>query len=538
MTHGNGELGDATNRPGHDLAEFEEALSALVRRSPDLAPVIHAACRLLIRTVERAGRVAVGDTAESEEHVGDRDLVPPVVTDAPTTPGPAPELVSGPTEQASAADAFAAEEWQGVFDKFSGPSVAPRTDPPRAPTGVKAKPADPDADLVSLRRHVALQQAAIEYWKAKADRGFESTRDTFQRLRDRGEEEQCFMWALDQRTDSLPKARVEEIGEWYAALSDAVDHYLDEDGPGRRSARAFEHLAMVLQSTRESIGVLAQFHLRDDGLTALRHWVGRNRHRFDGGSEKGRDLLSAAYDDVEAARASLERLESDSKAGAERDRDQSAARNKFVYELKRHLASASDEDRHVQGMRIALENLKASEGSATQGEFVERVGDVLGSSLLPESLMDSPDAQALAEALARKHDELTDDAADAESVSSLLVERVREALRGKVVVMVGGDERPQHRAAIEKAFELKELRWLATRPHESHSKLVPNVVRSDVDVVMLLIRWASHSFGDLRDTCENHDKAFIRLPRGYNPSSIAHEFMQQVGRRFGVAPGS
>ena len=59
----------------------------------------------------------------------------------------------------------------------------------------------------------------------------------------------------------------------------------------------------------------------------------------------------------------------------------------------------------------------------------------------------------------------------------------------------------------------------------------PAVARSDVAVVLLAIRWASHSYGDVKDYCEKYGKPMVYLTAGYNPNQIAHQILQQVGDR-------
>src|SRR5205823_2887284 len=78
------------------------------------------------------------------------------------------------------------------------------------------------------------------------------------------------------------------------------------------------------------------------------------------------------------------------------------------------------------------------------------------------------------------------------------VHAVAELLRGRHAVLIGGVERAASRRAIERAFGLSELNWISTRPHESVTIFEPAVARAEVAVVLLAIRWASHSYGDVK----------------------------------------
>jgi hypothetical protein len=111
------------------------------------------------------------------------------------------------------------------------------------------------------------------------------------------------------------------------------------------------------------------------------------------------------------------------------------------------------------------------------------------------------------------------------------VRAVAEMLRGREAVLIGGVERPAARRAIERAFALAELNWISTRPHESITVFEPAVARPEVALVILAIRWASHSYGDVKDYCEKYGKPMVYLTAGYNPNQVAHQILAQVGDR-------
>jgi hypothetical protein len=98
-------------------------------------------------------------------------------------------------------------------------------------------------------------------------------------------------------------------------------------------------------------------------------------------------------------------------------------------------------------------------------------------------------------------------------------------------VLIGGVERPAARRAIERAFGLSGLNWVSTRPHESVTVFEPAVARPAAGVVLLAIRWASHSYGDVKGYCEKYGKPMVYLTGGYNPNQVAHQILAQVGDR-------
>jgi hypothetical protein len=101
-------------------------------------------------------------------------------------------------------------------------------------------------------------------------------------------------------------------------------------------------------------------------------------------------------------------------------------------------------------------------------------------------------------------------------------------LRGTTVVLIGGEIRTAAQAALEQAFELAELIWLSSEEHQSIEMFRPHVARSEVALVMLAIRWSSHSFGDIKAFCDAYEKPFVRLPGGYSPNQVARQILEQA----------
>ena len=120
-----------------------------------------------------------------------------------------------------------------------------------------------------------------------------------------------------------------------------------------------------------------------------------------------------------------------------------------------------------------------------------------------------------------------------ESVPTVETQAVRKFLNGTSLVIVGGDSRDHAHQAIKEAFSLKDVIWLDSREHQSTERFMPYITRADVKVVVLLIRWSSHSYGDLKQYCDRHRKHFVRMPAGYNPNQIANQVVAQCGHLLG-----
>jgi len=110
------------------------------------------------------------------------------------------------------------------------------------------------------------------------------------------------------------------------------------------------------------------------------------------------------------------------------------------------------------------------------------------------------------------------------------VQRVRVLLRGRVVLIIGGERRPSAVDALTLAFGLKELIWIESY-EKTHINFEPYVARADIAVVILAIRWIPHSYGEVKEFCEQYDKPLVRLLAGYNPNQVAYTILNQVSHQ-------
>lgn len=111
------------------------------------------------------------------------------------------------------------------------------------------------------------------------------------------------------------------------------------------------------------------------------------------------------------------------------------------------------------------------------------------------------------------------------------VAAVRELLRGRRVVLIGGDPKQEAKRRIEAAFQLEELEWLGSREHQSVESFKAAVMRPDAALVLLAIRWASHSYGEVKCYCDESGKPLVRVPNGYGVNQVAMQIMEQAGKR-------
>lgn len=124
-----------------------------------------------------------------------------------------------------------------------------------------------------------------------------------------------------------------------------------------------------------------------------------------------------------------------------------------------------------------------------------------------------------------------DNPADDGDEVSESVAAVADMLVGKAVILIGGDRRPHAAEKLQQTFQLSELIWIDTRAHESVSGFEPYVARPEVAMVLLAIRWSSHSYGEVQDFCRTYGKPLVRLPGGYNPNQVAAQILEQCSQR-------
>jgi hypothetical protein len=213
-----------------------------------------------------------------------------------------------------------------------------------------------------------------------------------------------------------------------------------------------------------------------------------------------------------------------------RDKQQRNLFSKLRYHLKR-IADTPEADHAHDWNRIGAVagELVAGGLPPSNRELRELLLPVLDD--LPDDLEAPPEFSAVLRELDRY---LAHQPAAVRPKTAAPTPAVREAarlLRGKTVLLIGGEPRPGAAAALESALNLAELIWADTRAHQTHIVFEADVARPDVALVLLAIRWSSHGFGEVKEYCDRYGKPLVRLPGGYNPNQVAYQILEQVGDR-------
>ncbi len=111
------------------------------------------------------------------------------------------------------------------------------------------------------------------------------------------------------------------------------------------------------------------------------------------------------------------------------------------------------------------------------------------------------------------------------------VKEVARLLSGRSIVLIGGIRRREAQETLKRSFGLDSLIWIETKEHQSVETFEPVIVRPEIALVLLAIRWSSHGFGEVRHFCERHGKPLVRLPGGYSPNQVAAQILAQVSEQ-------
>jgi hypothetical protein len=112
---------------------------------------------------------------------------------------------------------------------------------------------------------------------------------------------------------------------------------------------------------------------------------------------------------------------------------------------------------------------------------------------------------------------------------------VRELLRGRRMVIIGGKPKAGAIRRIAEAFEVQEVDWIELEEHGTGIPMRAPIQRAETALVVVIIRLIGHLQAEEANMyCVATDKPCVRLPAGYNPEQIAAEIVKQASDRLAV----
>lgn len=423
-----------------------------------------------------------------------------------------------------------------------GPSTAP-VEPARRAVDEGLPPGPPALDLV-VRRAMLKHDCcrwAIERRRRQAER---ADFETFIKPRDAEllaaarSLPSCYVWPLDPFMSLPPDEVLELASQCYRNLARAAEHAAQVHA-ARAEAETLERAYALLAEAQSAVrALMRRLDLRDDAdqFEAFR-WL-RLRTEEDQVYIQRHMRLNDPADPERAgeleARLHEARDAWDASRRAIEQRDRLLNRVRYHARLLReHRGEEGDRD----WQRLYDSILELLAGGLPPSNVALREALLPIAEDMPETLGTDPRFQRVLHELDRylASRELEPSPPVGERLDEE-VSRARALLRGRVVVLIGGERRRETAARLERIFELAELRWINTREHQSTSDFVPAIARPETALVMLAVRWASHSFEDAADACARYGKAFVRLPRGYGANQIAREVLRQASRALAALP--
>lgn len=398
-----------------------------------------------------------------------------------------------------------------------------------------------DADLPLIEHRLRLKAEAAR-WSATRQRRFSDDADFYVEIEpvDREIIEQakelpdCFLWMSHSSGPSpADLSLLEDLGGCFEVAADAVSlvrSCLGEESAGDGALdRALELMAEAQSALRAAVEDVGYNHDDKDQVRMFR-WLRtmcRRPEHFIPRYMKNDDMADPiAWADLSER---INQLDEQIEQRRQKAKHYKFRLNKIRYHLKNIMRDPDDHQLH--DWRVIIETVDAMvSGGVPPSDINLRsllmpVVDDLPEVTLPDTVQ-----QVLREIDRYIATRPTSDSEGAVAPTEDVV-AVRDLLRDSVVVLIGGDRRLPAQEALTDAFQLRALEWVATREHDSVATFEPHIARRDVAVVLLAIRWSSHSFGEVRHFCDRYNKPLVRLPGGYNPNQVALQILNQCGER-------
>ena len=468
-----------------------------------------------------------------------REAEPPQA-EAPPAPEPEEDEARRRTMTLSLGSASAAVEVADVgglpAPHAAEPRPGPRPEPLPAPAAARPAP-----DLGRVARSARLKAECCRWALTRRRRLAE--RADLDAVRPRDQElvararrvPQCDPWPLDPWAALPSDAALEDLAAGYETLAAAAELaqriHADEAFGSSFRGEVYRLLAEAQSALRLGVKELAQIERDADQQEAF-EWL--RMRTFEDQIFVPRHMRLDDPADPARWHERHERLGDLERRYEEAVREERERRNAFSrlrYHLQRMARSTERELAREEWARVdeAVAALRAMGVPASNVELRDLLLPLLEERAdLPEPGAELREVlEAIDEFLASREREASEGRPRRRERTEAL-ERAARLLRGKVAVLIGGHERARSREALERELGLEELRWLRSRPHVSYTAFEPEIARPETALVLLAIRWSSHSFEQVKQLCQRHKKPFVRLPAGYAPNQVAEQVLAQA----------
>ncbi len=519
--------------------ELIDAVTALAERLVDLAAQdddlryrLRALAGAVLTATGRQAAISVrmpvpgGHGADGEARVEPELVLAPAVEEVPQITAAVPQIVQEPLP---------------LPELTLGRSRPPEPEPlPPAPA-TSVRPATSGADLATVEAHCRLKAEGIRWAVTRRrlkDEGADfrveiapKDRDILDRAGDIG----CYLWmnSPDFASPGEP-ASLEGVAGWFEAVADAVALVRGMLPDVEANREFFEPALDLVAEAQSALRVVVerinrtqdpdQYRAYDwlRGVASREQIYIRRHMRLDDPADP------AAHPDFDGRLEDLDKRFDDVRGRA---RGRKSAMSRLRYHAKL-IGEGTEGLHHWRKVAGAIDELLGLGVPASSVDVREVLLPVL------EKLPEEEEFSQGFDLVFREIDRylagrtLTSGATAADA-PTVQVAEVARLLEGKTVLLIGGMRRPEAQRALESAFGLDELIWFETREHESIDVFEPYVARPKVVLVLLAIRWSSHSYEGVKRFCDDHGKPMVRLPGGYGVNQVAAQIVDQCSGQLG-----
>lgn len=353
--------------------------------------------------------------------------------------------------------------------------------------------------------------------------------------------ENCFLWVFWRNEAQPDDAILACIADCYEAQADAVAliQRVDAVADGRRAEdeeSAFHLLAEANSALRVA---LADTWLSDDDRDQAETHVWLRRETAERRVFIERHMTADDPADPANAADLMSRINSLGKRLDDREAAAKKVKN-ALGQIRYHAGQltkgrAEEAPAHWTKIADAVKRLEGMGISTTDRRIAEAVGSVAAAAWPGPSAgadhMTGVIARALA--LGKVSETTAQERASAEQREwSNSVLSVRGLLRGKRMVIIGGERNAEAVQRLMQAFELKDAEWVELTEHGPGTPMRAPIHRPDTGVVVVIIKLTGHLHAEeAREYANAAGKPCVLLSGGYNPERVAAEIAEQASAR-------
>jgi hypothetical protein len=184
-------------------------------------------------------------------------------------------------------------------------------------------------------------------------------------------------------------------------------------------------------------------------------------------------------------------------------------------------------------METIVERLLATGLQPSRNEFRRALGGI--SESLQATCQNSPALMKVVTAISTPRRPQMQAQARGKAGVASEVQKVADLLRGKSMVIIGGEERHERTEEIKRSFGLAHVRWISVRHSHSYRDFSPAIEAEAVAVVVLLSRFVPESFRKCKKLCRNASVPQVSISGGYGVNQLAAAILNQAGDRLKAA---